>query len=185
MLPGGLTFFERFAAERGSQRLGKSFPLNPDLPPAAAGEEVEKATRWVFGSLLPYHIYKHTRMDGPADSRENASLVRFLIELRRRAPRLARLVGRAVAPGQTIPEFGGCYLAVSMPGEAGEVKFAKEFFKKVESSQGYVAWTEDAYAEDASYRSMTRLGYLALAAIALGVLALAAYAGYEQFGAKG
>jgi ImcF (intracellular multiplication and macrophage-killing)-related protein len=184
MLPGGLTFFERFAAEKGAQRLGKSFPLNPDLPPAAAGAEVEKATRWVFGSLLPYHVFKQTRTDAAADSRENAALVRFLIELRRRAPRLARLVGRAVGTEHLVPEFGGCYLAVSLPGEAADVKFAREFFKKVESSQGSVAWTDAAYAEDASYRSMTRMGYLALVAIALAVVALAGYVGYEQFVAK-
>ena len=103
MLPGGFTFFERFAAEKGAQRLGKSFPLNPDLQPAAVGQEVEKAARWVFGSLLPYHVFKQTRTDAPADSRENASLVRFLIELRRRAPRLARLVGRAVGIGARGP----------------------------------------------------------------------------------
>jgi hypothetical protein len=184
MLPGGFTFFERFAAEKGAQRLGKSFPLNPDLQPAAVGQEVEKAARWVFGSLLPYHVFKQTRTDAPADSRENASLVRFLIELRRRAPRLARLVGRALGSEHAVPEFGGCYLAVSLPGEAADVKFAREFFKKVESSQGFVAWTDAAYAEDAGYRSMTRLGYLALTLIALGVLALAGYVGYEQFVAK-
>jgi hypothetical protein len=184
MLPGGFSFFERFAIERGSQRLGKSFPLNPDLPPAAAAAEVEKAVRWVFGSLLPYHVFKQTRTDAPADSRENASLVRFLIELRRRAPRLARLVGRAVASEHEVPEFGGCYLAVSLPGDAADVKFAREFFKKVESSQGYVAWTDEAYAEDAAYRSGARMGYLALGLIALGVLGLAGYVGYEQFVAK-
>ena len=184
LLPGGFAFFERFAADRGSQRLGKSFPLNPDLPPSAASEEVEKAARWVFGSLLPYHVFKMMRSDAPADSRENASLVRFLIELRRRAPRLARLVSRAVASDHNIPEFGGCYLAVALPGDNTDVKFAREFFKKVESSQGFVAWTEEAYAEDTSYRSMTRLGYLALGLITLGVLALAGYVAYEQFGAK-
>lgn len=181
MLPGGFTFFERFAADRGSQRLGKSFPLNPDLQPAVASTEVEKAARWVFGSLLPYHVFKLTRSDATADSRENSGLVRFLIELRRRAPRLARLVGRAMASEQSLPEFGGCYLAVTLPGDASDAKFAREFFKKVESSQGFVAWTDAAYAEDANYRSMTRMGYLALGVIALGVLALAGYVGYEQF----
>jgi hypothetical protein len=180
MLPGGFTFFERFALERGSQRLGKSFPLNPDLQPAAASTEVEKAARWVFGSLLPYHVFKMTRSDTTADSRENASLVRFLIELRRRAPRMARLVGRAVGSEHAIPEFGGCYLAVTLPGYITDAKFAKEFFKKVESSQGYVAWTDAAYAEDASYRSMTKMGYLALGVIGVAVLALAGYVGYVQ-----
>jgi len=182
MLPGGLTFFERFAAERGGQRLGKSFPLNPDLDPAATSAEVEKAARWVFGSLLPYHVFKMTRSEAAADSRENASLVRFLIELRRRAPRMARLVGRTVASDHTVPEFGGCYLAVMLPGDNTDPKFATEFFKKVESSQGFVAWTEAAYAEDSGYRSMARMGYLALGVIAFCVLALAGYVGYEQFG---
>ena len=138
----------------------------------------------MFGSLLPYHVFKQTRTDGAADSRENASLVRFLIELRRRAPRLARLVGRAVGSEHAAPEFGGCYLAVSLAGRGSGREVRREFFKKVESSQGYVAWTDAAYAEDAGYRSMTRMGYLALALIALGVLALAGYVGYEQFVAK-
>ena len=180
-LPGGYTFFERFAADRASQRLGKGFPLNPDLQPAAASAEVDKAAGWVFGSLLPYHVFKQTRTDAPADSRENAALVRFLIELRRRAPRLGRLVGRALGSDRSVPEFGGCYLAVTLPGDQTDAKFAKEFFKKVESSQGYVAWTDAAYAEDASYRSMAHMGYLALGLIALGVSALAAYVIYAQF----
>ena len=63
-------------------------------------------------------------------------------------------------------------------------KFAKEFFKKVESSQGYVSWTEEAYADDAAYRSATRLGYIFLAFLLLGVLSLAAYAGYVHFGGR-
>jgi hypothetical protein len=179
-LPGGYTFFERFAADRASQRLGKGFPLNPDLQPAAASAEVDKLAGWVFGSLLPYHVFKQTRTDAPADSRENAALVRFLIELRRRAPRIGRLVGRALGSDRSVPEFGGCYLAVTLPGDQSDAKFAKEFFKKVESSQGYVAWTDAAYAEDASYRSMARMGYLALGLIALGVTALAAYVIYAQ-----
>ena len=181
MLPGGFTFFERFAADRSAQRLGKGFPLNPDLQPASAASEVEKSAAWAFGSLLPYHVFKQTRVDGASDSRDNASLVRFLIELRRRAPRLARLVGRAVGSDRSVPEFGGCYLAVTLPSDPNDTKFAREFFKKVESSQGYVAWTEEAYAEDANYRAKTRLGYIVLGLIALGIAALAGYVGYMQF----
>lgn len=171
-LPGGAGFFTRFAAERGSQRLGKGFPLNPDLSPATVGAEVEKATGWVFGSLLPYHIFKQMKADTATDTKENAALFRFLVELRRRAPRLARLVSRAVADGETSPVFGGCYLAVA---GGDDVKFAKEFFKKVEHSQAAVAWTDDAYAEDANYRSSARLGYAVLGLLILGVVALAAY----------
>ncbi|HEV3384899.1 MAG TPA: type VI secretion protein IcmF/TssM N-terminal domain-containing protein [Gemmata sp.] len=186
-LPGGVTFFERFAADRGSHRLGKGFPLNPDLPPDKVGSEIEKATNWTFGSLLPYWVFKMMRADGTSSSetRDNAGLVRFLVELRRRASRMANLMSRALAfRDDRVPSFGGCYLAVTLPADPNDVKFAKEFFKKVESSQGYVSWTEEAYADDASYRSATRLGYTFLVFLFLGVFALAGYAGYVYFWAK-
>ncbi len=183
-LSGGATFFERFAADKGSQRLGKGFPLNPDVPVASAGAEVEKAVAWVFGSLLPYYVFKQMRADNTTETRENGGLFRFLVELRRRAPRLARLVSRAVAGGDDVPVFGGCYLAVTTTADPNDAKFAKEFFKKVEASQAAVAWTDEAYADDASYRSMTRAGYVVLGLILLGVMALAAYVGYVQFIAK-
>jgi hypothetical protein len=186
-LPGSATFFERFTADRGSQRLGKGFPLNPDLQPDKVASEIEKTTNWTFGSLLPYWVFKLMRVDGApgVEARENASLVRFLVELRRRASRLANLMSRAIAfRDDRVPAFGGCYLAVTLPADPNDVKFAKEFFRKVESSQGYVAWTDEAYAEDAAYRATTRLGYTFLAFLFLGVLALAGYAGYVHFGAR-
>jgi hypothetical protein len=94
-------------------------------------------------------------------------------------------MSRAIAfRDDRVPTFGGCYLAVTLPADPNDVKFAKEFFRKVESSQGYVAWTDEAYAEDAAYRATTRLGYIFLAFLFLGVLALAGYAGYVHFGAR-
>lgn len=181
-LPGGATFFERFAIEKGTQRLGKGFPLNPDVRPGDLAESVEKAVRWAFGSLLPYWVFKLMRSDGGGDSRDNGGLFRFMVELRRRAPRLGRLVSRSVAVrDERLPVFGGCYLAVTLYGDPNDAKFAREFFRKVESAQGAVAWTEAAYDEDAGYRTATRTGYVVLALITLGVVALAGYVGYLQF----
>lgn len=186
-LPGGETFFQRFAADRGSQRLGKGFPLNPDLSPGTVGSEIEKAITWTFGSLLPYWVFKLMRVEGgtSTETRENAALVRFLIELRRRASRLANLMSRAMTfRDDRVPSFGGCYLAVTLPADPNDVKFAKEFFRKVESSQGYVAWADEAYAEDAAYRASTRLGYTFLVFLFLGVFALAGYAAFVHFGTR-
>jgi type VI protein secretion system component VasK len=183
-LPGGATFFERFAVEKGSQRLGKGFPLNPDVRPGDVGEEVEKSVRWIFGSLLPYWVFKLMRSDGGTggESRDNAGLFRFMVELRRRAPRLGRLMSRALAVrDDQLPVFGGSYLAVALYADPNDPKFAREFFRKVEAAQGAVAWTEAAYDEDANYRSATRTGYAVLTLIGLGVLALAGYVGYVQF----
>lgn len=177
-LPGGQLFFERFAADKGNQRLGKGFPLNPELKPADAPEAVEKAVAWIFGNLLPYWSLRLTKIDpagtGP-ETRDNAHLVRFLAEVSRRGAHLARLLSRAVVPGDRAPTFGGCYLSVVSQASPDEAKFAKEFFRKVESTQGYVAWTDEAFAEDAGYRSTTKLGYLALMAILIAVLGFAGY----------
>ena len=184
-LAGGQTFFERFAADKGSQRLGKGFPLNPEIKPDMVGEAVETSVSWVFNSLLPYWAFRLMRVDGnvSSDTKDNAGLVRFLAEVRRRGPHLSRLVSRAVVLyGDVVPEYGGCYLTVFLQGEPTDAKFAREFFKKVESSQGYVAWTDEAIAEDAAYRRSTFLGHAALGTIVVGVLAFAGYVIYTKFG---
>jgi hypothetical protein len=182
-LAGGQVFFERFAADKGGQRLGKGFPLNPEIPTETSGEAVEAAVGWVFNNLLPYWAFKLTRVDtsATADTRDNAGLVRFLAEVRRRGPHLSRLVSRAVVLyGDQLPLFGGCYLTVFLQGEPTDAKFAREFFKKVESAQGSVAWTDDGFAEDAGYRRAAVMGHVALAAIFLGVLALAGYVAWTK-----
>src|SRR5439155_3184277 len=114
-------------------------------------------------------------------TKDNAGLVRFLAEVRRRGPHLSRLVSRAVVLyGDVVPEFGGCYLTVFLQGEPTDAKFAKEFFKKVESSQGFVAWTDEAIAEDAAYRRSTVLGHAALGVVLLGVIAFAGFVIYTN-----
>jgi hypothetical protein len=71
---------------------------------------------------------------------------------------------------------------VFLQGEPTDPKFAKEFFKKVEGSQGFVAWTDEAFAEDAAFRRSTFLGHVALGAVVVGVLAFAGYVIYTKFG---
>ncbi len=73
-----------------------------------------------------------------------------------------------------IPVYGGCYLTATESGTS-EALFLHEFFKKVESTQGFVTWTDEAFALDAAYRSKTKLGYVVLGVIVLAVAALAVY----------
>jgi hypothetical protein len=186
-LRGGATFFEKLAAEKGSQRLGKEFPLNPDVRPEDVPAAVEASAGWVFGSLLPYLVYKPAHVEAAAvsgaDTRENADLVRFLAELRKRGPNLARLVGRAVMPDPgRVPVFGGCYVSAVIRSDPTEARFTKAFLQKVLANQGAVAWTEAAYASEARYRSRTSLGYVLLAAWLAAVAALGAYVGYLKLG---
>ena len=56
-LPGGQRSSSGSPPTRAAQRLGKGFPLNPDLQPDRPATAVEKAAGWVFGSLLPYWAF--------------------------------------------------------------------------------------------------------------------------------
>jgi hypothetical protein len=176
LLPGGGGFFDVFGAEKGNQRLGKGFPLNPDGGPEQAARGIEANASWVLGGLMPYWALKYTRVSGgPTDTDDNAGAVRFLTESSRRGPALGKLLSQAVASGEHTPTFGGCYLVVGSVKDPTEAKFARDFFKKVEGSQAAVAWTDEAYATDAGYRRWTLAGYVALAVILVGVLGLAAF----------
>ncbi len=176
LLPGGGPLFATLGAEKGNQRLGKGFPLNPDGTPEQIARGIEATAGWVLGGLLPYWALRYTRVTGgPNDTDDNAGAVRFLTESGRRGPALGRLLSQAVAGGHRMPTFGGCYLVVGTVKEVAEAKFARDFFKKVEASQAAVAWTDDAYAVDAGYRRWTLLGYVALAVILLAVAALAVF----------
>lgn len=186
-LPGADVFLQRFAADKRQQRLGKSFPLNPDLKPAAVPDAVETNVGWIFSSLLPYWCYKLFRLETPnvesanEATQSNGALTQFLVAVRDRSAKVAKLVSRAVvARADEVPAVGGCYLTAPDPG-GSEPLFAQEFFKKVESTQGFVAWTDEAYAIDAGYRSSTKTGYLALGVIAAAVVGLAVWV----FGIRG
>jgi|SRR5262245_13233260 len=186
-LPGGPEFLTKFAVDRKGQRLGKGFPLVPDLPPGGAADQVEKGTLWVFHSLLPFWVFKLFQVersgeDAAGSTRANAGLFHFLSAVRQRGSAAARLVGRLAMGGDAGPmRFGGVYLTASAPEIAGGPLFVDEFFRKVISSQPYVAWTDAAFADDAQYRRMTKLGYMFLGVVVLAVLGLAGYVGYEVF----
>jgi hypothetical protein len=184
-LPGASEFLTKFGADRRSQRLGKGLPLAPDLAPDAAADEAEKSAKWVFHSLLPFWVYKLFHVERGTESpaaatRENAELFHFVNAVRQRGSAAARLIGRLATAGDAGPmRFGGVYLTANAPEVGPGPLFADEFFKKVLASQGFVAWTDAAFADDARYRQLTKAGYVFLAVVVLAVLGLAGYVAYE------
>jgi len=184
-LPGANEFLAKFGADRRTQRLGKGLPLAPDLAPDAAANEAEKSALWVFHSLLPFWVFKLFHVErggeGPAAAtRGNAELFQFLNAVRQRGSAAARLIGRLATAGEGEPtRFGGIYLTANAPQVGPGPLFADEFFKKVLASQGFVAWTDTAFEDDARYRRLTKAGYLFIAVIVLVVLGLAAYVTYD------
>jgi hypothetical protein len=171
-IPGGAEFFELFMLDHGNKRLGKGFPYNPDASPDAAREAIEASAQWVLGGLLPYWVLKQTTVGSEQSTDANAKLMRFYHACHSAAGCFARLLGRAFSREDAPAVYGGCYLAVCDRG-GGEAKFAKEFFKKMESAQGFVAWTDHAYHDDSAYNRLALLGNIALAVMLLAVAAFA------------
>jgi hypothetical protein len=182
-LVGAREFMAHFPADKLRQRLGKSFPLVPDIGPDAVPAAVETSVRWIFDSLLPFWVFKLFRVESAGASASssvdaNAHLFQFLNDLRPRAARMARLISKAVVFGSDAPPlFGGCYLAGSESGRG--FAFVPGFLKRLDDAQGYVAWTAEAFESDARYRGRTQMGYVALAA---GVALVAALAGWVIWG---
>ncbi len=181
-LPGATDFLTRFAADRKTQRLGKGYPLTPDLPAVAVADSVDANVKWALNSLLPYWAFRQFHVERAGEpaapaTKANAEIFRFLNAVRDRAGAVGKFAGR-VAGGEAA-RFGGCYLTARLPEFGNAPLFVDEFFKKVTATQGAVAWTDAAYAEDAGYRAATRFGYTMLIVLVVGVLALAAYVIYD------
>jgi IcmF-related N-terminal domain len=185
-LPGASEFLTKFAADRKTQRLGKGFPLAPDLAPDATATQAEAHAKWVFHSLLPFWVYKlfHVERGGdlPATAtRENAELFQFVNAVRQKGGAAARMIGRMATAGDAGPvRFGGIYLTANAPEVGPGPLFADEFFKKVLGSQGFVAWTDAAFEDDARYRQLTKMGYLFLVVLVIAVLGLAGYVIFDS-----
>jgi hypothetical protein len=171
-LAGAQEFFMQFPVEKRRQRLGRGFPLVPALAPDAVVGTIESSVRWITDLLLPFWVLKMFRVETPGVPANeavdaNAQLFHFLTDLRERSNRLAKMVARGVIVDlEAPPLFGGCYLAGADGG--GERPFCPGFWKRLDETQGSVAWTGDAFAADARYRNRTQFGYIALAvAVAL------------------
>ena len=178
---GGTEFFRRFAAEKGG-RLGKGFPLNPDVIAAEAPQALESLAQWVGGGLLPYWALRFMSAEGGAAERAiNADLFRFVCDVQKKSAGLAGLVGRtAMLYDDRTPLFGGVYFTVVLPEKPTEARFAKEFFAKVHETRGSVAWTPQAYAEEASYRRAVKVGSFIALLVVTAIVGLAAYVVYAK-----
>jgi hypothetical protein len=166
-LAGAASFMARFPDEKRKNRLGRGFPLAPDVTPAQFPKLVERDVTWVFDRLLPYWCFRFFRLETPnIESPEeavqaNAEIFRFLSESQARAGTIGRMVAKAVQQDEeAVPSFGGCYVVAQ---SAGQPWFTHDLFAKVEGSQDFVAWSDEAFAEDDDYRAWTWYGYAFLA----------------------
>lgn len=178
-LTGFREFLHLFPADKFRQRLGRGYPLVPSIPADTVVQCIEQSVRWITDSLLPFWATRMFRIESmPAQFQavfeSNASLFRFLDDLRERSGRTARMVASGVVVDLAAPPlFGGCYLLG--PETNHERAFSPGFWKRLDETQGNVAWTEAALDADARDRRRTMVGYMLLA------VAVALVAGFAVF----
>lgn len=170
-------FLRLFPSDKVRQRFGKSYPLVPSIPAEAVVRSIESNVRWITDSLLPHWVSRLFRVETSPNElasvlESNAELFRFLDDLRERAGRMCRMTAQAVVIDLGAPPlFGGCYLVG--PESGGERAFSPGFWKRLDETQGNVAWTEAAVQADENYRRRTLAGYSLLAVATLLVIGLA------------
>jgi hypothetical protein len=182
---GAATFLARFPEDKKSKRLGRGFPLAPDVPLTQYAGCVERDVQWIFDHLLPFWSFRLLRLETPnVESSEeavqnNAEIFRFLAQSQQRAATVGRMVAKVMQPDEeSHPLFGGCYVVAQ---GGGQPWFTQDLFTKVEGAQDFVAWSQEALDEEEDYKTWTWYGYgiLLLIWLALGALA------YYYFSQKG
>jgi hypothetical protein len=180
-LQGSSAFLSRFPEDRRKNRIGRGFPLAPDLTPEQFGDRVEKEVEWIFGKLLPFWCFRFFRLATPnVESHDeavqmNGELFRFLAEVQARSSIAGKLVAKAVQPDEnSVPSFGGCYVVAQ---SAGQPWFTQDLFTKLEAGQNYVSWSQAAFDEDDDYKAWTWYGYgfLLIVWVAVAILAFFAF----------
>lgn len=180
--PGAEDLLDRFPEEQRKRRLGVALPPLADCEAAALPEVLREAVRWTCQDLVPPLVYRLVRVGGSdgvkdeTEQRGNVGLYQFLHDLRRRQDHLARILTRAIAPGQPrrwLP--AGLYLAATGPDAVRQQGFAGGIFPQLLEIQNDVSWNRQALAEDATCRRWAKAGYAALAALVAAAVAVAAF----------
>lgn len=177
-------FRNNFPAEMLMQRVGQRVPLVPELPAQEIPKLYDQAAHWIGQTVLPKWVLQFLKVDATADIRKtpgvsaphNASLYFLLREMYLRSPRLGKLLARSVTvadPGdtETLPLFGGCYLAATGKTER-ETAFVSGVFSRLTESQNYVSWLPKAFHDERSYGRYTIIGYLLSALLMVATIAL-------------
>jgi hypothetical protein len=171
--------FQRLPENVRQQRLGRAFPLVPDVDSAALPEMFQGGMGWVCDTLFPSLVYRLFQVEPagrhPADQAVagNVQLYQLLEQMRQRRQRLGDLLKRALRDRDGAPPlFGGCYFAATGRDPVLEQAFVAGVFPRLVECQNFVSWTPAALAEEAAFQRGTLLGYGGLGLV--GVLLLGA-----------
>lgn len=183
----GFADFIRRQGKRFS-RVGRSFPLSPDLHGDALYRALETAVENYFVTGLRELVYPlfDVQPKGEGDA-VNRNLYLWLDQMRERKSRLATILSQGLRqPHDDEPLlFGGCYLAATGTTEA-EQAYVKGVLNRLyhikEGTQDFVEWSGEAFRNNAAYENRTGCGYLLLGLV---VIAGAIAAGIAVWRMKG
>jgi hypothetical protein len=177
-LRGFSDLIERLPSNQRSNRMGRSFPLVPDLDAEDVPGRIKDSISWIGTSLLPTMVNSMYQTESPGGEdftdlvRANSQLYRFLASMRDRRDRLAQLVRDCIpaVPGEPLL-YRGCYLAGTGTDPATGQAFAPGIPILLIKQQDNVTWTDAALRQDAAFsRWSRRLKLLFIFGIGLGVL---------------
>jgi type VI protein secretion system component VasK len=175
-LPGFRDFIVRVSARERLGRLGQRFPLaSPDLAGEALQEQIDKSIHYLCDHYLRDWVYRLFQVDDTGErdaTATNTGLYLFLDEMRGRKKNLSRVLTQGIAREGPVPLlYAGCYLAATGSDKAQEQAFVAGVFKRLLENQSFVAWTDQALAEDRKSHSQANLGYGLLGGLAVVLLA--------------
>ncbi len=158
-------------------RVGRSFPLVPDLRLEQIPGMLESGIRWLCLNSLPALAIPQWKLETPGVTdledvvKDNSELFSFLSEIRERQPRISKLLTRSVV-GEL---FGGCYVAGTGRSSDRDRAFLRAVFGKLTGEQDHVSWTPEAIAEEEAYHRVIRLSYRTLAVVLVSGIAILAF----------
>ena len=144
---------------------------------------IEAGIQQIGNRLIPNLVSTLWRIESTSGTaavaevvRGNVELYRLLGGVRERQSRLVRVLSRVALPeGGSPTMLGGCYLAGTGADPARGQAFIPGVFRRLIESQDFVSWTPEALAEERSYHTWARAGWVAIGLITAACVGLAAY----------
>jgi hypothetical protein len=181
--PGFPEFAKHFSQkDREMTRIGRSFPLTPDLNGRRLADVVHSALAWFCTTEFPTWIYKFFDLESSdgerpeAATQANVQLYQILAQLLERHQRISHILTQGItdetAGGR--PMFGGCYLAGTGSKPEHNQAFVAAVFHRLVEERKNASWSEAALAADVRQRRWGTWG-LAVVAALLVLLAVLIY----------
>jgi type VI protein secretion system component VasK len=173
---GGRDLVARIPADQRQRRFGVRFPRLSACDVGSWPRVLEEGVSWLTHELLPalaYRVLKTGGANGDETTwRGNANIFRFLNSVREREARLIRLLQRGMLPTLSQASLGGLYFSANSPDDPAQQAFLAGVMPQLLEMQNDVAWSPQAIAHDARARRWTIGGYLMLAGLIAGLIAI-------------